>query len=243
MAVMTYKEGSKGTIVKQIQKAVGCYPDGIWGKVTTEAVKTFQREHGLQADGIAGPKTLALLLPELMIPTDHSCGEEVMNGRLKLRKSRRRIDEIIIHCTATPEGSVRTVEDIRKQHKAQGWSDIGYHYLIYLDGTVHEGRSVDIVGAHANGHNSHSIGVCYVGGLENRPNVPYNRLKAKDTRTPAQKMALVSLLVDLRKLYPKARIIGHRDLSPDLNGNGIADPSEWIKECPAFDAKTEYHRI
>ena len=123
------------------------------------------------------------------------------------------------------------MEQIRAQHKAQGYSDIGYHYLVYLDGTLHLGRDADISGAHAEGHNSHSIGVCYVGGVENRPGVPYNKLKAKDTRTAQQRHALMSLLVDLRKLYPTARIIGHRDV--DRKG----------KACPSFDAKSEYSII
>ena len=70
-----------------------------------------------------------------------------------------------------------------------------------------------------------------------------NKLKAKDTRTEAQKASLLSLLVELRKLYPKAKISGHRDFSPDKNHNGIVEPQEWIKSCPSFDAKTEYSRI
>ena len=150
---------------------------------------------------------------------------------ITLKRSRRRIDEIIVHCTATPEGQPRTVEQIRAQHKAQGWSDIGYHVLVTLDGKAYLGRDMDISGAHAEKHNSHSIGVCYVGGLENRPGVPYNKLKAKDTRTARQRHTLMSLLVDLRKLYPTARIIGHRDV--DRKG----------KACPSFDAKSEYSII
>ena len=130
-----------------------------------------------------------------------------------------------------PEGQAKTVEDIRREHKAQGWSDIGYHYLVYLDGTVHEGRDVDIAGAHASGHNTHSIGVCYVGGVENRPGVAYKDLKAKDTRTEKQKTALLTLLQDLRRLYPTARILGHCNV--DKHG----------KLCPSFDARDEYRGI
>ena len=78
--------------------------------------------------------------------------------------------------------------------------------------------------------------VVYVGGLDCKG-------KAKDTRTEKQKAALLALLVDLRKLYPEARISGHRDFSPDLNGNGIIEPKEWIKECPCFDAKLEYINV
>jgi len=157
--------------------------------------------------------------------------DSVFSCGVTLKKSKRRIDEIIVHCTATPEGSPRTLDQIRAQHKAQGWSDIGYHILVTLDGKAHLGRNMDISGAHAEGHNSHSIGVCYVGGLENKPDVEYKKLKAKDTRTPAQKRTLATLLTDLRKLYPTAKIIGHRNV--DKHG----------KECPSFDAKTEYRNI
>ena len=135
-------------------------------------------------------------------------------------------------CSTQPElYSLKTVDDIRREHKAQGWSDIGYHYLVYLDGTVHEGRDVDIAGAHASGHNTHSIGVCYVGGVENRPGVAYKDLKAKDTRTEKQKAALLTLLQDLRRLYPTARILGQCNV--DKHG----------KLCPSFDARDEYRNI
>ena len=211
---MIYKKGSRGEIVKQIHKALHLYPDGIFGTLTEEAVKEFQKTNGLIVDGIVGPATIAYLIP------------------LKLKKSKRTIDEIIIHCSATPEGRDYTVEDIRRDHKKQGWSDIGYHYVIYRDGSIHEGRDVDLVGAHCskNGHNQHSIGICYIGGVENKPNTPYALLKAKDTRTDAQKGALICLLYDLKKLYPKAQIWGHRDFDSG-------------KECPSFDARNEYRRF
>ena len=241
MAVMTYKEGSKGAVVKQIQKVVGCYPDGIWGRLTTESVKAWQRAHSLTPDGIAGPRTLAAMGIAAVTPQTGASSAALSQVTacygskvLTLRKSKRRIDEIIVHCTASREGQEQTVEQIRRDHTTpvskggRGWSDIGYHYVVYLDGTVHEGRNVDISGAHAEGHNSHSIGVVYVGGLENRPGVPYAQLKPKDTRTEQQKASLMALLMDLRKLYPTARIIGHRDV--DTHG----------KACPSFDAKTEY---
>lgn len=247
---MTYKEGSKGTVVKQIQRAVGCYPDGIWGRLTTEAVKAWQREHGLTADGIAGPKTLAAMgLAAVTQQQTQPAGAlgsvtACYGGRaITLKRSKRRIDYIAIHCTATPEGQDLTVEQIRKQHKKQGWSDIGYHYVVYRDGTVHQGRDVDVSGAHVSGYNSYSIGIAYVGGLEDKPGVAYSRLKAKDTRTDQQKASLLALLMDLRKLYPKATIQGHRDFSPDLNHNGTIEPSEWIKDCPSFDAKRAYRNI
>jgi N-acetylmuramoyl-L-alanine amidase len=235
MAVMTYKLGSTGTVVKQIQRVLKVYPDGRFGPITQEALMAWQREHKLTADGIAGPRTLVAMGISAVVSQQDQQGPldsvtACYGGKvLTLRKSKRRIDEIIVHCTATPEGQPRTVEQIRAQHKAQGWSDIGYHILVTLDGQAHLGRDMDISGAHAEGHNSHSIGVCYVGGVENRPGVAYKDLKAKDTRTEAQKATLMALLMDLRKLYPKARIIGHRDVSH--------------KACPSFDAKTAYQRI
>ena len=213
---MTYKRGSRGEMVRQIQKALHLLADGIFGSQTEEAVKVFQQEHGLTVDGIVGPATLAMLIP------------------LRLKRSKRRIDKIIVHCSATPEFENKTVEDIRRDHKAKGWSDIGYHYVIYRDGSIHEGRDVNIQGAHCadGGGNIRSIGVCYIGGLEERrPGVPYDKLKPKDTRTLKQKAQLINLLTDLRRLYPEAKIYGHRDF--DTHG----------KQCPSFDARTEYRYI
>ena len=218
------RKGSKGLMVKQIQRALNLLPDGIFGSLTEERVKEFQRTHGLTPDGIVGARTMAALFPS------------VITSAVGLKKSRRRIDYIVVHCTASPEGRNMTVGDIRRIHKKNGWSDIGYHYVIDIDGRILEGRDVDLSGAHVSGHNSYSIGVVYVGGLD-------RNLKAKDTRTEKQKAALLSLLCDLRKLYPKAEICGHRDFSPDLNGNGIIEPQEWIKECPCFEAKKEYKSL
>ncbi len=226
-----YKIGSRGAVVKQIQGALHLVQDGVFGPLTREALMTWQKEHGLTADGIAGPATLAKLLPTMV------------KKAFALKKSRRVITDIVIHCTATREGQTITVDQIRVSHKRQGWSDIGYHYVIGLKGEIWNGRDVDLVGAHVSGHNAHSIGIAYVGGLENKPGVPYNKLKAKDTRTEAQKAALLSLLMDLRKIYPKARISGHRDFSPDKNRDGVISENEFIKWCPSFDAKKEYSRI
>lgn len=238
---MTYKEGSKGAVVKQIQKVVGCYPDGIWGRLTTESVKAWQRENGLTPDGVVGPATIAkLMMSAKWTGAKQQTDAQGQIGNVTLKKSKRRIDYIVVHCTATPEGQDQTVAQIKAGHLKRGFSDIGYHYIIYRDGTVHEGRNVDISGAHVSGYNAHSIGVVYVGGLENRPGVPYTQLKAKDTRTEQQKASLLALLMDLRRLYPDAVILGHRDFSPDLNHDGIIEPKEWIKACPSFDAKTEY---
>lgn len=219
MGIIYYKRGSTGAVVKQIQEALYLLADGIYGAITEDAVKVFQRENGLTVDGIVGPATLAKLIPQ------------------RLKKSERKITEIIIHCSATPDGKDYTVDDIRRWHKQRGYSDVGYHYIVYRNGILAQGRDVNIIGAHAAGHNAHSIGICYIGGMNAENTQP------EDTRTLRQKARLLSLLVDLRKLYPNARIVGHRDLSEDKNGDGIIDSSEWMKACPSFDAKSEYHRI
>lgn len=134
----------------------------------------------------------------------------------------RQINEIIVHCTATKEGQNFKVDDINRWHKQRGWNMIGYHYVVYLDGTIHQGRSEDQIGAHCLKHNTNSIGVVYVGGLdtEGRP---------KDTRTEAQKKGLRQILTELKRKYPKASIHSHKDFAP--------------KACPSFDATKEYKDI
>ena len=233
---MLYKIGSKGPEVKKIQQALAAFglsviTDGIYGKVTAEAVKAFQKEYGLAADGVVGQKTWQVLMD----------GAKASGPVIK--KSKRKITDIIVHCTATPEGQAQTIAQIRADHKKRGYSDVGYHYVILLDGTIALGRDVDYVGAHCKNYNAYSIGVSYVGGLEYRPGVDYNKLKAKDTRTPKQKEALLSLLRLLKKLYPTAVIKGHRDYSPDKDGDGLVEPWEWIKDCPSFSAMDEYKNI
>jgi N-acetylmuramoyl-L-alanine amidase len=135
----------------------------------------------------------------------------------------RKINEIIVHCSATREGQEISVDTIRQWHIRRGWSDIGYHFIIYLDGSVHEGRPLERTGAHTLGHNTNSIGVCYIGGM----NKKYT--KAKDTRTAAQKESLESLLVSFKKKYKDIKIYGHRDFAN--------------KACPSFDATSEYKWI
>lgn len=144
----------------------------------------------------------------------------------------RNINLIVIHCSATPEGKDYHVEDIRKMHKARGWSDVGYHYIIPLDGQIEMGRPREKIGAHAKGFNRNSIGICYIGGVD-KNNVP------KDTRTDAQKEALRCIVKDMLEQYPGAEVKGHRDLSPDLNNDGIIQKWEWVKVCPCFDVATE----
>ncbi len=145
----------------------------------------------------------------------------------------RPINLVVVHCTATPEGKQFTVADIRRMHLARGFSDIGYHFLIGLNGEIWTGRPIEKIGAHVKGHNTGSVGISYVGGVTASG-------KAKDTRTTAQKSALRRLLADLVAKYPIKRILGHRDLSPDMNGDGRISSNEWTKECPCFNAIPEY---
>lgn len=134
---------------------------------------------------------------------------------------RKRTDMIIIHCTATPEGRDVRMETVRKWHKAQGWADVGYHYVIELDGTICAGRPLDAVGAHCAGRNHISVGVCYVGGLTADGKI------AKDTRTEAQKRALQTVIASIRKRYGNIPVYGHCDFA--------------AKACPSFDARKEYN--
>lgn len=132
----------------------------------------------------------------------------------------RPINEIIIHCTATPEGREVSVETIRSWHRGQGWSDIGYHWVVGLDGAVHAGRPETQVGAHVAGHNNGTLGVVYVGGVAKDGKTP------KDTRTPAQRDALMSLCRSLLVKYPTiTKISGHNQYAR--------------KACPSFDVRRD----
>ena len=131
----------------------------------------------------------------------------------------RYIDKIIVHCSATPEGRDVSAATIDDWHKQRGWSGIGYHYVVSLDGTIEYGRDINKTGAHVKGQNKGSIGLCYVGGVDSYMN-------PKDTRTDQQKESLLLLIKTLKKMHPGAEVYGHRDFS--------------TKACPSFDAKTEY---
>lgn len=161
----------------------------------------------------------------------------------------RHINLIVIHCSASPNsdslfrGSFGTpgfqtpAQVIDAWHKSRGFrrskiasartnpelGHIGYHYLIYRSGEEITGRDEDEVGAHVQGFNANSLGICMVG---------------TDAFTEAQWGTLEHLVDSLRKRYPAARVVGHRDMSPDQNANGIVEPFEWLKTCPGFDVAT-----
>ena len=136
----------------------------------------------------------------------------------------RKINKIIIHCSATPEGREHDVADIRRWHLKRGFNDIGYHYLIHIDGTIEEGRPINKQGAHCSGENRGSIGICYVGGMSK------DMKKAKDTRTQAQKDSLIKLMHELIYKYNKDMTIhGHNEYAN--------------KACPSFNVQEEYANL
>ena len=136
----------------------------------------------------------------------------------------RKVNKIIIHTTATPEGREHDVADIRRWHLKRGFNDIGYHYLIHIDGTIEEGRPINKQGAHCSGQNRGSIGICYVGGMSK------DMKKAKDTRTQAQKDSLIKLMHELIYKYNKDMTIhGHNEYAN--------------KACPSFNVQEEYANL
>src|SRR5690606_28081600 len=121
-------------------------------------------------------------------------------------KKRPITDYLVVHCSATRPSQNIGAKDIDRWHRAQGWACLGYHFVLRRDGTVEEGRELEVIGAHVSGHNTNSVGICLVGGVsEDDVNVPENNF------TEAQFKALKALLLDLRKTYPKTTILGHRD--------------------------------
>lgn len=139
-----------------------------------------------------------------------------------MKKFTKEITEIIVHCTATPEGRDTGVDDIRRYHRLRGFETTGYHYVVRLDGTVERGRGEEWIGAHCLGHNSRSIGVAYVGGIgrDGRP---------ADTRTEPQREALCRLIEELCHRYTAATVHGHNEFA--------------AKSCPCFDAAHEYESL
>lgn len=147
--------------------------------------------------------------------------------------SRGRTNLLVVHCAATKPSQDIGAREIDAMHKGFGWSGIGYHAVIRRNGSMELGRPWDDVGAHVRGHNHESVGVCLVGGLDalGRPAPAFEPVQLKTLR----------LLIDgLRVRYQGARVLGHRDLSPDLDGDGVVEPHEFIKACPSMDARHWY---
>ena len=131
----------------------------------------------------------------------------------------RKITQIILHCSATPEGKDFTVQQIDAWHRQRGFKCIGYHFVIYRDGSIHNGRPLSQIGAHCSGHNANSIGICYIGGCAKDGKTP------KDTRTEAQRAALIQLVSELKASYPSATVHGHNEFA--------------AKACPSFNVQKE----
>lgn len=138
---------------------------------------------------------------------------------------------LTIHCTATPEGRHHTAGEVNKWDIAR-FGCISYHWVVDLDGKAERSLDDQHLGAHVRGHNTGNIGLCYVGGLD-------RNMQAKDTRTEAQRKSLREIVAAYRRKYPGIEVKGHRDWSPDLDGDGVIEPNEWVKSCPCFDVQTE----
>ncbi|WP_196258554.1 N-acetylmuramoyl-L-alanine amidase [Pelagibacterium limicola] len=240
--------GSKGLAVRELQDLLnkaGASPrlntDGDFGAKTDAALRAFQARVGLVPDGRYGPQSRTALrqattpakTPARAEPDKSAMGQPapkaavVVAGAapppnvstLQLLDTARPIHTLWWHCAATPEGKDFTVEDIRQWHKARGWSDIGYHYIIYPDGRIMLGRPVGQVGAHVQDHNTGSIGGCYIGGVSS------DGKNAKDTRTPAQISSMLWLTQQLVARHPIKRVRGHNEVT--------------AKACPSFDVQQD----
>lgn len=144
---------------------------------------------------------------------------------------RRNTVRIVVHCSATTPKQDIGSETIHTWHtRDRGFAAIGYHFVIRRDGTIEQGRPINAIGAHVQGHNASSLGICLVGGLD-------ANLKPQDNFTAHQYDSLCELLAFLQTHYPNTTVLGHRDLSKDQNNDGKIDPWEWSKSCPCFDVR------
>lgn len=206
--------------VQEALKELGYDPgpiDGDIGPRTKATVRLFQFDKGLEVDGYPGPITRAALIAAQQ-------GHRLTNAEklfsITQPRATRPITEIIIHCTATPEGRSVSVYTIRAWHKAQGWKDIGYHWVVGLDGVPRPGRPEAQIGSHVAGHNTGTLGVVYVGGVAADAKTP------KDTRTEAQREGLMLICKTLLQRYPKiTKITGHNQYA--------------AKACPSFNVQSD----
>ena len=146
----------------------------------------------------------------------------------------REINLIVVHCSATRADRDFTENDLEVCHRRRGFNGAGYHFYIRKNGDIKNTRSLEKPVAHALGYNACSIGICYEGGLD-------ARYRPADTRTEWQKHSLRVLIRTLLMDYPGCRVCGHRDFSPDRNGDGRISPEEWVKECPCFEVTSKLY--
>lgn len=150
----------------------------------------------------------------------------------------RAITRIFVHCTASWQNTT-TIESLKAEFKAKGWKNPGYHYVIFPNGNIIQMLDEAKVANGVKNYNKRSIHVAYVGGIEKEN----GNIVSVDNRTPIQKLALFDLLTKLKLRYRNALVMGHRDISPDINHNGVVDAWERIKDCPCFDAMVEFMDI
>ncbi|CAH9015536.1 N-acetylmuramoyl-L-alanine amidase [Vibrio phage 489E54-1] len=167
----------------------------------------------------------SLLYKSLVTTVKSSVMEPLFLVRLNMNR-------ITVHCSATQPDSNYTVEKLHHDHvTVNGWSDIGYHRYITRDGVVHHCRPLSKTGAHVRGHNKGNIGICLEGGIDQRG-------KSTNNFTPAQFDVLRLEIIELTSVYGiQSPPLGHRDWSPDLDGDGTVEANEFIKDCPCFDVK------
>jgi len=148
-----------------------------------------------------------------------------------------RVEYLVVHCSATAASPTITASTIEGWHRKQGWKDIGYHFVVLTDGSWQVGRPLTVMGAHVGpAYNRRSLGICMVGGADANG-------RAVNNFHAAQFQGLETLLRNLRTSYQNAVICGHRDLSPDRDGDGIVEPHEWVKQCPSFDVRAWCQQI
>ena len=178
----------------------------------------------------ANATRVALPTPRIQTPKFKTPKAVLINHYSDITRVSRSINLAVFHCSATPVNRDYTPAQLIRDHLRRGFIHAGYHFYITKNGDLYAMRPLSMIGAHVAGHNDHSIGICYEGGLD------VDGFPA-DTRTVAQKILMEQLVLRLRELWPDIEVCGHRDLSPDLNGDGVISRREWIKMCPCFDAR------